>query len=203
MKSVKYVIAIIIIGVVGFFGWKYFKQPEIRAEREIKTVVAFGDSLVSGIGATEGNDLVSILSRKIRKPIINKGVSGNTSAQGLARIDEVVALQPDLVFVLLGGNDALQRISRQETFSNLDTIISTLQKNGAMVVLLGIQGGPLGDPFKSEFKTLANRYKLIYVPNVLEGLFGHSDLMYDAVHPNDAGYRKMADRVYEAVKSLF
>jgi lysophospholipase L1-like esterase len=202
MKSGKYIIAIIVIGVAGFFIWNTFFKA-LEPQRNIQTVVAFGDSLIEGVGATEGNDFVSLLSKRTGKKIINAGTSGETTEQGLARIDEILDMKPDLVLVLFGGNDALRRISKQQTFQNLDSMLTIFKANNVEVVLLGIQGGPLADPYKSEFDALAKKHKVIYVPNVLEGLFAHPELMADAVHPNDAGYKKMADRVYDAIESRF
>lgn len=165
-------------------------------------MVAFGDSLIEGVGATKGNDLVSQLSRKIGEPIINLGISGNTTAQGLARVDRIAEYKPKVVLVLLGGNDYLQKVSKAETFQNLDAVITKIQSMGAVVVLLGIQGGVFGDPYEAEFEKLARAKGTVYVPNVLDGLVGDSRYMSDAIHPNDAGYAKITDRIYPELKKV-
>src|SRR3989338_9885010 len=90
-------------------------------------IVAFGDSLVFGVGATEGHDFVSLLGGMIGEPIENLGVSGDTTLSGLARLDKVVEKHPRIVLLLLGGNDYLRKISREETFRNLETIILRLE----------------------------------------------------------------------------
>ncbi len=161
-----------------------------------------GDSLIEGIGATNGNDLVSDLSKKIAQPIVNLGVSGNTTADGLARIDAVIEMKPQIVIVLLGGNDYLKKVPKEQTFKNLETIVTKLQESGSIVLLLGVQGGIFSDQFESLFKDLAKRKGVGYVSNVLDGLVTHSEYMSDAVHPNDIGYAKIADRVYPVLKSL-
>ena len=165
-------------------------------------IVALGDSLVYGYGSTPGNDFVSVLSNKIGKPIINMGVSGNTTADGLARVDSVLALKTSVVLVLVGGNDYLRRVPITETFQNLDTIIQKLQANGVVVVLLGIQGGVVADPFKTEFQALAKRYGAPYVPNMLSGLVGNQTYMADAIHPNDAGYKKIAEKILPTLEAV-
>jgi acyl-CoA thioesterase-1 len=166
------------------------------------TIVAFGDSLVEGVGATSGNDFVSVLSRQLDEPIVNLGVRGDTTAAALARIDQVIEQDPKVVIVLLGGNDYLQRIPKEETFSNLNQIVTTIHDSGAVVVLLGVQGGLLSDGYKSEYESLAESLGTAYVPNVLDGLFGKADLMSDTVHPNDAGYQIIADKVESVVSEL-
>ncbi|MCH8075792.1 MAG: hypothetical protein IIC64_08200, partial [SAR324 cluster bacterium] len=114
---------------------------------EGNTIVAFGDSLVEGIGSTEGNDFVSVLARNIGVPIENLGAGGNTTALGLDRIDKLLERDPDIVLLLLGGNDYLRRIPREITLRNLESIITKLHETGSIVILLGVRGGILRDNF--------------------------------------------------------
>ncbi len=165
-------------------------------------LVAFGDSLIEGVGATSGNDLVSQLSKKIGKPIVNLGVSGNTTAQGLARIDRIAPYNPKIVFVLLGGNDYLKKVPQKETAENIERIVIEIQRMGAVVVLLGVQGGILGDPYEDMFEDIAERHGTVYVPNVLDGLVADMRYMSDGVHPNDAGYLKIVDKIYPYIKKI-
>ncbi len=167
-------------------------------------IIAFGDSLIEGVGASsEDKNLTSLLSRKIGRPIINLGVSGNTTGDGLARLSVFDKYKPKVVILLLGGNDYLKKIPQKETFSNLEKIISDLQKRGAVVLLLGIKGSVLGDKFESSFEELSEKYGTAYVSNVLSGLVANPQYMSDAIHPNDLGYQKMADRIYpELLKVL-
>jgi acyl-CoA thioesterase I len=199
--------ALIIIGVVfgGFFiAENWFEQKEIKAQRkDFKTIVAFGDSLVQGVGATEGNDLFSQVSKKIGKPIINEGVSGETSAQGLARIQTILNLKPDLVFVVFGGNDVLKRVPKETTFQNLNTIVRQLKNSGAVVVIVGMQSGVLGNPYGDDFEKLAEEHGILYVPNIHDGLIGKPEFMADGIHPNDAGYAKAAEKIYNVIDVLF
>ena len=106
------------------------------------------------------------------------------------------------MLVLLGGNDYLQKVPKEETFKNLETIVSRIQNTGAVVVLLGIQGGVFTDPYNTEFESLAQKKGAVYVSNVLEGLVGNSRYMSDAIHPNDVGYSKIVDRIYPEVKKV-
>lgn len=165
-------------------------------------IVAFGDSLVAGNGSTLGNDFVSLLSTKIGEPIINLGIPGDTTAGGLARIDSLLEENPRVVILLLGGNDFIRKVAREETFSNLRAIINKIQASGSVVVLLGVRGGLLADNADNMFKDLAKETGSAYVPNVLSGLFADSRYMSDAIHPNDAGYIRVADKVYEVLKDV-
>ncbi len=160
------------------------------------TVIAFGDSLIEGVGATPGHDIPSLLSQKIHEPVINMGISGNTSADGLARISTVSAQNPKMVLVLFGGNDFLQRVPLEHTFQNIDSIVTQLQDAGAIVVLLGIKGGVLGDQYAEHFEAIAQKRGAVYVPNVLAGLLGHTELMSDGIHPNNAGYARIIEKIY-------
>lgn len=168
-----------------------------------ETIVAFGDSLVQGVGATEGNDLFSQVSKLTGKRILNKGVSGNTTQDGLNRLDEILDLKPGVVIVVLGGNDYLRQVPRAETFSRLRTIVSELQNAGAVVVVAGVRGGIVSDNFEAEFEALTEEYKTGYVSNILAGLIGREQYMSDAIHPNDAGYALIAERIAPLIDALY
>jgi len=158
--------------------------------------------LVAGVGASPGRDFVSLLSQKIGQPIINLGVSGDTTATALARLPELDAYRPKVVIVLFGGNDYLRRVPQVQTFENLTEIIESIQAKGAMVLLLGIRGGLLNDHFDTEFKKLRNTHDTAYVSDVLDGFLGKREYMSDEIHPNDAGYERIAERVYPVLAPL-
>lgn len=159
-------------------------------------IIAFGDSLVEGIGATPKHDFVSLLSAKIGKPIVNLGRSGDTTADGLARIDELDRYHPKVVILLLGGNDYLKKIPVSETQKNLSMLIQNIHARGAVVLLLGVRGGLLTDHFDTVFEDLRERYRTAYVSDVLDGLLGNTKYMSDSIHPNNLGYEKIAERIY-------
>lgn len=159
-------------------------------------IIAFGDSLVVGDGSTNGNDLVSVLSRKIGRPIINLGHAGDTTADGIARLNQLDAYNPKIVLLLLGGNDYLKKIPVPDTRNNLATLIQNIHARGAIVLLLGVRGGLVRDHFNTEFENLRDTYRTAFVPNVLEGLFGNMQYMSDTVHPNNIGYEIISERIY-------
>lgn len=160
-------------------------------------VIAFGDSLVQGVGASAPEkNFVSVLSAQLGRPVVNLGVSGNTTADGVQRLGELDKYQPKVVMVLLSGNDRLRQIPQEQTLANLGTIIEYLQNKGAVVVLLGVRGDLFGNGHDDKLKALAESRQAVYLPDVLDGLFGNNRYMADLVHPNDAGYAKIANRIY-------
>jgi len=196
---------LIFIGVIVLVTliWFFFasEQEIVNYPPKNERIIAFGDSLIFGTGSTSGNDFVSLLSKSLGRPITNLGVPGDTTADGLARITTVTSKDPGVVILLLGGNDYLKKIPEEQTFANLRSIITKLQEQGSMVILLGVRGGILRDNFLNQFDALAKETGVIYVPDVLDGLIGDDTYMSDTIHPNDAGYAQIARRVFEAVES--
>lgn len=197
----KYIVIIFVLALIlGIYFFIPRKQDIKNYPPRNATIVAFGDSLVVGYGATQDRGFVSLLAEKLGKPIINLGVSGETSSDGLSRVQDVLDRSPGTVILLFGGNDYLKKVPKAETFQNLKNIISRLQSRGVMVVLLGVRGGILSDHYEDEYAKLAQETGAVYVSDVLDGLFAHKEYMSDEVHPNDAGYAIIADRVFRAIK---
>jgi lysophospholipase L1-like esterase len=195
----------VLIGVGALIGVWALRSGNPTATRPTsgRSIIAFGDSLVAGRGADAGQDFVSVLSRRLGVPIVNAGRSGDTSGAALARLDrDVLALDPRIVIVLLGGNDYLRRVPTAETFANLDAIVTRIRQRGAAVVLVGVGVGIIGDPYRTEYEALAQRTDAGLVPDILDGIIGHADLMSDSIHPNARGYAMFADRLEPTLRDL-
>jgi lysophospholipase L1-like esterase len=166
-------------------------------------IVALGDSLTWGYGAHEPGqlDYVDRLSALLGEPIINRGVPRETIAEAVARIDrDVLPHKPSIVLVCLGGNDLLRRMDLNRSFPVLEEGIRKIQRDGAMVVLIGLKMPvPLGDVGR-RYKELAERTGCVFVPDALGGILGQRSRMFDEVHPNEEGYKLLADKVHKAVK---
>lgn len=203
MKYIKLIIIVLSIALV-VFGIRFFTRstPVTNYPSKGTDIIAFGDSLVQGVGATGGNDFVSLLSKKIGEPIINLGHSGDTTADGIARLAELDAYNPKVVILLLGGNDHLRKIPAEDTQKNLAVLIENIQSRGAVVLLLGVRGGLFRDNFDAMFEELKDTYHTAFVSDVLGGLFGKPEYMDDTIHPNNAGYAIIADRIYPVLESL-
>lgn len=198
-KWLPSIIAIIVI----LIGFAFMVRKNItNYPPKNDTIVLFGDSLAYGYGSTKENDMASQLSRKLKTPVINMGVNGNTSSDGVARLDEVLAKDPGIVILSLGGNDFIRRVDRSATQANLSTIIKKLQDHGSIVIILGIRDQSLFDGTSEMYEGLSKTYKTGYVSNILSGLVGDSRYMFDAIHPNDLGYAKIVERIYPVVVDL-
>ena len=177
--------------------------PDAARPTAGERVIAFGDSLVEGAGASAGRDIVSLLSARVGVPIVNAGRSGDTTGSALTRLDSaVLSRNPRIVIVVLGGNDVLRRVPYEETFANLDAIVGRIRGRGAAVILVGLSVGVFTDSYGKGYESLARRTASGLVPDVLAGILGHPDLMADHIHPNDRGYRMMADRIEPALRHL-
>jgi len=199
-------VILIIVAVLILSVGLYLKMHKVDVKNypliRYGTIIAFGDSLIEGVGSTKGNDLASLLSRGIGEEVINEGRSGDTTITALSRVNDVLELDPKIVILLLGGNDYLKHVPKEETFQNLEDMITIFQNKGAIVVLLGVRGGALKDNYDSDFEDLSRRMGTFYISNVLDGLLGKKEYMYDTVHPNDAGYKMISERVLPILKDI-
>jgi len=202
MNIRKLIIILIIVAAVSTVIYFFPKNKIANYPSDGNDIIAYGDSLVQGVGSTNFGDFVSLLSKKIGKPIINLGHSGDTTADGLARIDELDKYKPKVVLLLLGGNDYLKKIPQNETENNLIKMIKNIQARGAIVLLLGVRGGLLNDRFESMYSDLSNKYDTAYVSDILKGLVFDTKYMSDAIHPNNTGYNLIAEKVYPSLIKL-
>lgn len=202
-RKILVILGVILVGVLiyWFFGRNDTHIKNFPAKKS-GPVVLFGDSLAEGVGSTQKGDMASLLTVALNEPVLNYGMAGDTTALGLSRLDQVLTSNPRLVIVLLGGNDFLQKIDRATTARNLESIITQLQDQGAIVLLLGVRSGIVGGGADKLYEDLAERTGSAYEEDVLKGVFGNPSLMSDAIHPNDAGYAKIVDRLLPLVKKL-
>lgn len=205
-RIIKYIVIAAFALITPIVIWKLFiQQPEIaNYPSSGDTIIALGDSLTFGEGVKPSENYVSVLSGKLGTPIVNAGVSGDTTAMALARLPDILEKypRPKLVIVMLGGNDFLQRLSKEETYANLSKIIAAIQARGAVVLLVGVRGGIFTDAFADEYNKLAKEYKTAYVPNILKGILGKPELLADTIHPNAKGHEKMAEKLESVVEKL-
>lgn len=161
-------------------------------------IAAFGDSLTAGFGVEPGknypDDLQQLLDRTgYRYRVLNVGVSGDTTSDGVERMQEVMALHPAIVILEFGGNDGLRGLPVSNTKLNLARMIEELQKKGSKVLLAGMTlprnyGPEYIASFEEVYVDLANQYKVPRIPFLLEGVGGVPRLMqHDGIHPNAQG----------------
>ena len=184
----------------GCGGDSFDKVRNLDSTRE--AIVCLGDSLTEGVGANPGEDYPSVLSRELAFPVANLGRRGDTTAQALARLTEVLERNPRLVIVLLGGNDFLRQVPRSETKKNLAEVVRRLQAHGAMVVIAGMRLGLFIDEFSPIYEETATQLGAHYIPHVMQGILSDPQLRSDPIHPNGAGYRLLGQRIAEKLKPL-
>ena len=165
-------------------------------------IIAFGDSLTAGYGAGAGEDFPSRLSSRIGVPILNAGVSGDTTESAAARLDAVLAQDPRIVIVGLGGNDFLRRVPIATTESNLRSIVRRIQEAGAMVVLLGFKFPTMQANYEDMYERVAKEEGCYLIAGTLAGILTDRTLKSDEIHPNARGYDLMAERMAGPVRKL-
>jgi acyl-CoA thioesterase I len=184
--------------------WLTFRAPDVKnRDARGRNVIAFGDSLTAGYGARDGEDYPSRLAALLGRDVLNAGASGDTTEMALARIDaDVLAHDPRLVIVGLGGNDFLQSVPLETTEANLRTIVRRIHDRGAMVVLLGFRFPSLQKNYEAMYERIAGDEQCLLIPDLLDGILANPSLKSDDIHPNANGYALMAERVAPKVRDL-
>ena len=189
--------------------------PSNAPQADDMLVLALGDSLFAGYGLDPGQSYparleAALRAKGIKARVVNAGVSGDTTADGLSRLEFVVddmPRKPSLVIVSLGGNDMLRGLSPEETRKNLDQLLAKLKLARIPVVLLGMLAAPnLGKDYAGKFDpiypALAKKYDATLVPFFLDGLVGRPELIQDDhVHPNAKGVEEVVKRTAGTVAS--
>lgn len=173
-------------------------KPQLNPLSQTSIILAFGDSLTFGTGTSKDKSYPSILNNLTGINVINEGIPGEVSAKGEARLDRLLDKhKPDLVILCHGGNDLLQKINTQLTINNLKAMITTIRENRSDVVLLSVpKPGILlkPAPFYAE---IAEEMGVPIGTGILSKILSSSDLKSDTAHPNEKGYRQMAEDIAE------
>jgi acyl-CoA thioesterase-1 len=176
-------------------------------------IVAFGDSLTSGHRLPSRQAYPAVLEEQLKAAgvpakVENHGVDSETSAGGLRRLDDLLEEKPDILIVAFGANDGLRGVPVAQMRANLSRMIEAAQTRGIAVLLVGMEALPLHGwqytiDFHHVFPELAAKYKVPFVPFMLNGVFGNPDLIApDGVHPNAAGAKVIAANIFPEVRAL-
>lgn len=176
-------------------------------------IVAFGDSLTAGFGAEPGKSFPDFLQKDLdaqglKWRVVNAGVSGNTTTDGLDRIQEVLRYKPRVTIVEFGGNDGLRGLPIETTRANLEQIIQKLQAAGSKVLLAGMTlppnyGPDYIKPFQQVYIDLAAKYKVARIPFLLSDIALHPGMIQrDGIHPTAEGNEIVAKTVMRYLKPL-
>lgn len=170
-------------------------------------VVALGDSLTAGYGLETEQAYPALLERRLHEAglpvdVVNAGVSGDTSAGGLSRLDWSLDGDVRVLIVALGGNDALRGLGVDQLRANLDAIIRRARARGITVILAGMEAPPNLGPahtaaFRGVYRELASEHDVAFLPFLLDGVAGVAHLNQgDGIHPNAEGTRRVADNLW-------
>jgi len=164
-------------------------------------ILAFGDSLTYGTGAERNEAYPAKLVGLTQRAVINAGVPGETTAEGLQRLPALLAEHhPRLVLLCLGGNDMLRRIPAGETENNLRLMLQTLRTSGTQVVLIGVPEPRIFGGAPDFYEELADEFKLPYDGDTLNTVLKDNALKSDPIHPNAAGYEAIARQLADLLK---
>jgi acyl-CoA thioesterase I len=177
------------------------------AQAPDRVIVAFGDSLTSGLGVPVDQTYPALLGERLRREgfaykVVNAGVSGDTTAGGLRRVDWALRLKPEIVILELGVNDALRGQNLASVRANLDQLVARFQAAGARVLVAGMRlppnyGTPYADDFYRLFSEVARARNAPYLPFFLEGVGAIPRLnQADGIHPTAEGYALVVEHLW-------
>lgn len=188
-------------------------EPKAAAREARPRVVVLGDSLTAGLGLNPAEAFPSLIQNRIDAAgmpfeVVNMGVSGDTSAGGLRRVEWALEGDVRVLIVALGGNDGLRGLAPEELGRNLERIIDIAKARDIQVILCGMEAPPnFGESytsgFRAVFRTVAERKQVVLLPFLLEGVAGDPSLNQpDGIHPNVEGARRVADLVWTRLEPL-
>jgi len=189
------------------------EPPASRTDDERPKIVFLGDSLTAGLGLLDTESYPSLLQAKIDQEgfqyeVVNAGVSGDTSAGGLRRLDWALQEDVRVLIVALGANDGLRGLSVSEMKQNIGQIIETARAKNIVVILAGMEAPPnygaeYATAFRQTYRELAQQYRVLFVPFLLDKVAGQAGLnQADGIHPNPRGAAIVADTVWNVLKPL-
>ncbi len=189
-----HIISLLTVLVVSFLPTACSDPPGLRPLADDAVILAFGDSLTYGTGATKGHDYPQLLSNLINKQVINAGIPGEITQQGVTRLPAVLdEFTPQLVILIHGGNDFLRKQNHAATRQNLLRMIQLIRSRDMDVILFGVPEPGLFLTSADVYAELATEHNLPINTDTIPTVLGTKKLKSDPIHPNDPGYRRIAE----------
>lgn len=177
------------------------KVPKVSKLGASDVILAFGDSITYGTGAQVSESYPAVLSQLIDRKVVRAGVPGEVTAQGLARLPDVLdEHQPRLMIVCLGGNDMLRKVNAAEIKSNLREIVRMIRERGIDVVLIGVPQPALITSAPEFYAEIAKEFDIPYEGKVVTSVLYSAAMKADSIHPNAKGYRRIAEALAELLR---
>ena len=187
--------------------------PARSAEPQIPRIVALGDSITAGLGLPQEEAYPALLQKRLKQhgyplEVVNAGVSGDTSADGLRRVDLALEGDVQVLILALGGNDGLRGLPPEQMKQNLQRIITRARQRGISVLLAGMEaptnyGERYTSEFRKVFRDLATGNHVSFVPFLLQGVAGVADLnQADGIHPTARGAERVADLLWPPLEKM-
>jgi len=192
-----------LIVIIGFIALSVFSQRQVKnISSKGESIICFGDSITFGYGVASGEDYPASLKKLLNNSVvINAGVDGDTSVEGLGRIkSNVLDKNPRLVLIEFTGNDFLKKVPMVTTIKNIRMMIEEIQKQGAMTAIVDVSAGLFLVEYRVRLFNLARQTNSIFIPEVLGGILTNPSMKSDFMHPNKSGYEIVAKRVYLGIK---
>ena len=203
MSTTKYwKVIFLLLAILAAFAIVACQKPArlpVLAKSDV--VVAFGDSITFGIGAEPQGSYPAILEQIIGRRVVNAGISGEVTAEGLSRLPQILEQEkPALLILCHGGNDNLRRLSRGQVANNIREMIRLAEQKGTAVVLIAVPGFSLSVSPEPMYKDIAKEFKIPLEEKTLSDILADNSLKSDLIHPNAAGYRRLAEAVAALLK---
>lgn len=171
-------------------------QPTLSQLPDNSVILAFGDSLTSGVGAPVGSSYPEVLETLIHREVIKSGISGEVSGEGVVRLPgELSVYKPKLVLLCMGGNDILHKMDLEKTANNIRQMVQMIRDSGAEVLLIGVPAPGLVLSTAPFYKKISKDMSVPLEGSLLADILADNKLKADTIHPNAKGYRLLAQGV--------
>lgn len=204
MNKIKLIAALAVIALIFLVATRESKDnlSYIELKRDA-TILAFGDSITYGYGVMQKDSYPAQLQKKTGLHVINAGISGEESSEGLSRLSALLVNKPDLVILCHGGNDILRKRSDEKLKTNLIAMINLIKESGAKVLLVGVPNfGMLGVKTHPLYSEVADETEVFFEEDVLSLVEADNRLKIDTIHPNRQGYEIMTDAFIKHLKLI-
>lgn len=170
-------------------------------KNKIDSVICFGDSLTEGVGADDNQTYPYFLQQKVSIPVINEGIKGDTSQDGLNRLDSLNDVKNSLVIVEFGANDFFRQVPPFLTKQNIEKIVDKLKDKGATVLLVSVEDKQLNLLYKM-LQSVAKDKNILFIDGILNEFWNNRNMFFDDVHPNSQGYKIVAEKIYKNIQNI-